>query len=77
MQLNCSSISFHFSNRAMNPIRDLTYSQMQAFRHLPGASEVMEAMRANKPPEEIMRIFLRYPGLMAAYIVSKDPFYSR
>ena len=54
----------------MNP-RNITLSQLRSLQHVPGADELLEAIRANKSDEEIMRIFLRYPRLMAALIVQK------
>ena len=54
----------------MNP-RNITLSQLRSLQHVSGADELMEAIRANKSDEEIMRIFLRYPRLMAALIVQK------
>ena len=56
---------------------DISISELQALRHVPGAYELMEAMRANKPREEIMRIMLKHPRLMASYIVSRDSYYKR
>ena len=50
---------------------------MYGLRHVPGADEVIQAMRANKSQDEILRIFLRYPRLVASFIVSRDPFYAR
>lgn len=60
----------------MNP-RNITLSEMYGLRHVPGADEVIQAMRANKSQDEILRIFLRYPRLVASFIVSRDPFYAR
>ena len=56
---------------------DISIHELQALRHVPGAYEVMAAMRANKSREEIMRIMLRNPRLMASYIVSRDNYFKR
>ena len=58
----------------MHP-RDISMSDIQSLRHVEGAYELMEAMRANKSQEEIMRIILRNPRLMAKLIVSKSRYY--
>ena len=56
---------------------DISIHELQALRHVPGAYELMAAIRANKSREEIMRIMLRNPRLMASYIVSRDNYYKR
>ena len=58
----------------MNP-RDITLSDLQSLRHLAGACELMEAMRTNKSQEEIKRIILRHPRLMATLIIYKGNYY--
>ena len=37
-----------------------------------GINELLEAMKANKSQEEIMRILRRHPELMASFIIARD-----
>ena len=41
-----------------------------------GAQELLEALRTKKPQEEVMRILLRHPRLMASFIITRDKYYS-
>ena len=41
-----------------------------------GAQELLEALRTKKPQEEIMRILLRHPRLMASFIITRDKYFS-
>ena len=50
-------------------------SRLQSLQHVEGAYELLEAMRAQKPQEEIMRILLRHPRLMASFIITRDKYF--
>jgi len=60
----------------MNP-SDISLSDLHRIQHVQGAYELMNAIRANKPQEEIMRIILRNPRLMATLLVAKNCYYSK
>ena len=51
---------------------DISLSDLYSIQHVQGAYELMNAIRANKPQEEIMRIILRNPRLMATLLVAKQ-----
>ena len=59
----------------MNPFAQSS-SRLQSLQHVEGAYELLEAMRANKSQEELKRILLRYPRLMAYFIVSQPNYFS-
>ena len=45
-------------------------------QHVEGSQELLEALRTKKPQEEIMRILLRHPRLMASFIITRDKYFS-
>ena len=47
-----------------------------SLQHVEGAQELLEALRTKKPQEEIMRILLRHPRLMASFIITRDKYFS-
>ena len=61
----------------MDSKKDNSSSRLQSLQHVEGVYELLEAMRANKPEVELKRILLRYPRLMATFIVSRDNYFSR
>ena len=56
--------------------KDISIARLQSLQHVRGAYELLAAMKANKSKEEIMRIYLRYPPLMANFIISRDNYFS-
>ena len=57
--------------------QNISVSQLQSLQHVQGAYELLEALRANKPKEEIMRIYLKHPRLMANFIMSQDNYFGK
>ena len=47
-----------------------------SLQNVEGAQELLEALRTKKPQEEIMRILLRHPRLMASFIITRDKYFS-
>ena len=54
---------------------DICITRLQSLQHITGAYELLVAMRTKKSKEEIMRIFLRYPALMANFIISRENYF--
>ena len=48
-----------------------------SLQHVEGAYELLEAIRNKKSEEEIKRILLRHPRLMASFIITKNRYYSQ
>ena len=47
-----------------------------SLQNVEGAQELLEALRTRKPQEEVMRILLRHPRLMASFIITRDKYFS-
>ena len=53
----------------------LNGQRLQSLQHVEGVYELLEAMRAKKSQEELKRILLRHPRLMAIFIVSQPNYF--
>ena len=51
--------------------------QLQSTLYVIAFLELREAMRANKPQEEIQRILLSSPRLMASFIINRSKYLAR
>ena len=56
--------------------KDFKSSLNASLQHVEGAYELLEALRTKKPQEEVMRILLCHPRLMASFIITRDKYYS-
>ena len=66
----------HQSSSVQMYPKNIFIARLQSLQHVRGAYELLSAMKANKSKEEIMRIYLRYPPLMANFIISRNNYFS-